>query len=374
LPLDWITILLATVCVWSLVQGARRGLAVEAGYLVNQLVGLGAGITALWCAWKGSRSLALMAQSAPTARMPDWAAQIVQAWQHTPQVAQALVFLCIYLLVSTLLQALLRALPATVAKLFPRELARSRWLGALLGALAGAARAVIYGGLLFLCMQYVSWPWLTAQARQSGVYEILQKQVYQPWLEPVAQRELPVLTKEALEPIAENISLFALPTGAKGQVQGMLIVPQQIAQLAKQITAHQQTDRDKAHALYEWEIHHIRYDWKKYDDFVYRHQWDEQSPLQTLQTGKGVCADFALLYADLAHAAGLPVRIEEGLGGTGPNLGPHAWNEVWDHSARRWIPVDCTWGSQQDAWFDPPDFAATHHAQTVISIAASRRL
>jgi transglutaminase-like putative cysteine protease len=141
--------------------------------------------------------------------------------------------------------------------------------------------------------------------------------------------------------------------------------------LARHLTAHDRTARDKARTLYEWEIHHIRYDWNKYDDFVYRHQWDEQSPLQTLQTGKGVCADFALLYADMAHAVGLKVQIDEGMGGTGENLGPHAWNQVWDPAANRWIPVDTTWGSQEDVWFDNPHFGATHFVQTAITIAAS---
>ncbi|MBX6351841.1 MAG: transglutaminase domain-containing protein [Thermoflavifilum sp.] len=369
---DWVTAALVLVLVISLWQGIRQGFARQTGYVLRQVMATVVGLTALVFAWRGSRQWIQMIQTPHRTALPDWVVPIVQSWSNTPGVAQAIVFVCIYLVVSACLHALLAPLPGWMVRAIPSRWAPSRWMGAVLGAVMGAIRAVAYGAVLFLCLPFLSWPWLTAQADDSPVYRMLENKVYQPWVKPVADRELPVLTRDALQPLAENISLFALPTG-QGQAEGVLLVPQRISALAHQITAGSKTDRAKAYALYEWEIHHIRYDWQKYDDFVYRHQWDEQSPLQTLQTGKGVCADFALLYADMAHSVGLTVRIDEGMAGTGGEQGPHAWNEVWDSASQRWLTVDTTWGSQEDRWFNPPQFWTTHDATTVITIRAAIR-
>lgn len=85
-----------------------------------------------------------------------------------------------------------------------------------------------------------------------------------------------------------------------------------------------------------------------------------------------MCADFALLYADFAHASGLTVRIDEGLAGTASSYGSHAWNEVYLPQQHKWILVDTTWGSEQDAWFNVPaqQFDQTHETQRVITIYA----
>jgi len=204
------------------------------------------------------------------------------------------------------------------------------------------------------------------------MYTGLRHMVYEPYLAPIVTQEMPVLAKSAILPLAQNINLFVLPSGNSGEQRGVLVVPEAMASLARQITANDKTTRQKAYTLYEWEIHHIHYDWKKYNDYVYRSQWDQQSPTQTVQTGKGVCADYALLYADLAHAAGLTVQIDEGLGGTSAsNVGSHAWNKVFDAVAQRWITVDTTWGSEQDVWFDAAHFDRTHFQQTSIMIAGS---
>jgi transglutaminase-like putative cysteine protease len=372
LDINWVTLVLGVVVLFSVLGGVGRGFAYESGHVVSLVISAIAGASALSLAWWGSNRLNLLAVRANTASEPDWLASLLQMWQQAPRLAQLLVFVLIFSVVSGLIRGWFRTVPYWAARAVPRFLADSRLLGGVLGFGIGLVRSVIIGGLLFIGLQYLNLPAVSAQAHASKPYQWLRATVYQPWLKPFMVRELPVLTEGALKPLAESINLVAVPTRADAS-QGVVVVPEPIVRLAKQVTAGDRTDREKAYDLYEWEIHHIHYDWKKYDDYVYHQRWDEQTPLQTLRTGKGVCADYALLYADLAHAAGLTVRIDEGIGGTPQQHGPHAWNEVWDGQQGRWIPLDTTWGSEQDVWFDAPHFGWTHLLQHTIEIKGSGR-
>ncbi len=295
---------------------------------------------------------------------------MIQAWQSSPGVARLVVFIIVYFIVSAILRAILGRLPFVAIRLIPNVIGKNRLLGGTLGLVVGGARVIVISALLFVALQYITLPTVAAEANASAPYQYLKHNVFEPWLQPLLNRDLPVLEAGALEPLTKNIDLLAVPTNANGNEQGFLVVPKQVSALAKQIVKGDHTDEQKAYALYEWEIHHIRYDWKKYDDYVYHGQWDAQTPLQTLETGEGVCADYALLYADMAHSVGLTVDIVEGIGGTPTDNGAHAWNRVYDAQTKQWLNVDTTWGAEQDAWFNPPNFSATHATQRIIEIKA----
>jgi len=372
LSYNLITIVLLLVVLLSIAFGVRRRFGEEMRVVIMQAISVLSGITAIFIAWFTSHALSAFVIHQKVGHLPTWLAQFLTMWQRSPQVAMWITFGILYFLFSNTLHRLL-ANPAQLAvRLIPTGLGRSRWLGGAVGGVAGAVRALAVGAVAFLVMQYFSVGQLAAQAKTSTVYRYLASNVYRPWLQPLVSRELPVLAEGALEPLSQNISLFAVPTGVNGEERGVLIVPAVIADKAKQIVSasHATTARAQAHALYEWEIHNVGYDWKKYNDFVSRGQWDQQSPQQTLQTHKGVCADYALLYADMAHAVGLDVQIIEGIGGTQQQNGAHAWNAVRNPATGQWMLVDTTWGSSQDAWFDvpPAQFAQMHVAQTTITI------
>lgn len=369
---NWITFLLIIIVIWSVIHGFRRGFAYESGHLVAQFANLIAGIVAIWIGWLLSNYVSHLAGTVQTKHWPQWATQLVQTWQQSPNVAHMVTFIAFYLLCSSILHAIVRPLPSLVSRGVPKAIASNRWLGGIMGALIGGARAVMVGGFVFLVTQYFSFPGLATEAGQSGLYKVLTENIYKPWLKPFVVRELPVLAEGALEPLTKNINLFAIPTAVQGQQRGVLVVPADISHLAQQVVQGKKTERAQAQALYEWEIHHIHYDWNKYNDYVYHNKWDEQSPEQTLRTGKGVCADYALLYADMAHAVGLTVQIDEGVGGTAQQNGPHAWNHVLDTSSNRWIPLDTTWGSEQDTWFDPSGFDEMHRQTNDILIEGTR--
>ncbi|UPU36425.1 transglutaminase-like domain-containing protein [Geomonas paludis] len=67
---------------------------------------------------------------------------------------------------------------------------------------------------------------------------------------------------------------------------------------------------------------------------------DSQSPLETLQKGRGNCQSHARLYVSLARAAGIPTRFVSGLVYQGDGFLYHSWAESYLEG--RWVSVDPT--------------------------------
>ncbi|GMA63920.1 transglutaminase domain-containing protein [Alicyclobacillus fastidiosus] len=367
---NWVTIILVAIVVGSVLAGASRGFGRESRFVIWQVISIATGVVAIAAGWWLSHAISQYVLKQSVANSPKWLAQVLIAWQEHPSVGKWVAFGVCYLVLAGIFRNIVSLFVQLVPSWMPRPLQESRLLGGIVGGLMGVVRSAVIGALVFIALQYLSIPPLAKQAAASTPYKTLSKQIYEPWLKPLVAKALPVLSQGALQPLAKNISMFAVPTGPSGEETGVLLVPKQISSLALQLTKGMTDPKQKAKALYEWEIHHVTYDWKKYDDYVYHGKWDQQSPLQTLETGKGVCADYALLYADLAHAAGLKVQIDEGVAGTGGDYGSHAWNEVYLPNVGQWITVDTTWGSAQDEWFDVPmsTFDQTHEQQTAIVI------
>lgn len=335
----------------------------------GQCVSLLAASGAMLATWFLSRSLQNSLLRVNPSHLSYAQTWLSKRWEATPGVVEVVIFILSYLLLSAVLHGLIRLLLRTWISFNPEKLkGRSRLLGGIVGGCVGFVRATSVGALFYLAMQYFSLPTLALAASDSGLYQTLSKEVYAPWVSPWVTQELPVFESGALANISNGLGLFVIPTSSNGSKTGMLLVPKRIASLAMSLTNGTTNPTDKAYELYKWESTHIHYDWKKYDDFVYNKRWDNQSPLQTLETGKGVCADYALLYADLTHSVGLTVRIDEGIGVAGGETGPHAWNEIYDPDHKDWINVDTTWGSQSGNWFGPTGFSQTHKLDTSITI------
>ncbi len=59
-----------------------------------------------------------------------------------------------------------------------------------------------------------------------------------------------------------------------------------------------------------------------------------------LKNPSGVCRDYAVLFAALARASGIPTRVIRGLVFSRGDFYYHAWNEVW--TGETWAPFDAT--------------------------------
>ena len=107
----------------------------------------------------------------------------------------------------------------------------------------------------------------------------------------------------------------------------------QTEELADEICAGCDTDAEKVQAIYSWMIANLEYD------------YDYQTPLQyfnvrrTLSTRKGVCYDFANLFAALCRSQNIPCYVVDG---TPYNRATenHTWNRVYYDGC--WWDVDVT--------------------------------
>lgn len=85
----------------------------------------------------------------------------------------------------------------------------------------------------------------------------------------------------------------------------------------------------------------------------------DEDVLSILESGKGVCRNYASLFITLMRAFGVPARYARGLtaDGSGSKFrGSHAWAEVllpFRDGTFRWIPVEPTWA---DNSYDPDEY------------------
>jgi hypothetical protein len=120
-----------------------------------------------------------------------------------------------------------------------------------------------------------------------------------------------------------------------------------ITKKAAEITAFaEEDDLEKAKAIYEFVLRHLKYD---------RHAPERnKGALAALQSGKGVCEEYAALFVALARASGIPARQVNGYAdpqGTGEiwNIPSgqtfalrgyrHSWAEFY-LAGIGWVPVD----------------------------------
>ena len=153
-------------------------------------------------------------------------------------------------------------------------------------------------------------------------------------------------------------------------------IPEEVRELADEITKDCTNAASKARAIYDWLTANITYDtaeWRNIvagaDDYIHPHD-----PASVLQRGTTVCIGYAWLFDDLCTSAGLEstflIGDVRGYRGTADeelvSSVRHAWSAVREEDG--WKLLDATWGAKQagetdadykgraDYYFDtPPD-------------------
>ena len=102
---------------------------------------------------------------------------------------------------------------------------------------------------------------------------------------------------------------------------------------------------EKAHALYDFVFHTVRYDKSGSG-------WGRGDSLWVCDSKHGNCTDFHSLFMSLARAEGIPARFEIGFplpagAAEGVIPGYHCWSEFFVNGLG-WVPVDIS-----EAWKDP---------------------
>lgn len=102
---------------------------------------------------------------------------------------------------------------------------------------------------------------------------------------------------------------------------------------ASQLAADCEKDIDVASAIYDYLVKNIRYDHEKATAVQPGYL---PSPDETLQTGKGICFDYAALAAAMMRSLGIPCKLITGY--VGDEI-YHAWNSFYIHD-QGWVTVE----------------------------------
>lgn len=106
-----------------------------------------------------------------------------------------------------------------------------------------------------------------------------------------------------------------------------------------ELTDKLKSDEEKAKAVYTYIIKNISYDYEKIKKLGTDYMPDAD---QILEEGRGICYDYAVLYASMLRSIGIPTKLVKGY--KNDIDGYHAWNEVYI-SEKGWVIVDTTYDS-----------------------------
>ena len=111
-------------------------------------------------------------------------------------------------------------------------------------------------------------------------------------------------------------------------------------QKAAQLVAGKSSDREKVRAVYNYMVQNISYDHDKVDRLNIFYLPDIND---TFRTQKGICYDYASLFAAMLRSQGIPTRMVKGYSrAIGDGEVYHAWNEVYLADEDRWVIIDTT--------------------------------
>jgi transglutaminase-like putative cysteine protease len=105
------------------------------------------------------------------------------------------------------------------------------------------------------------------------------------------------------------------------------------------LTEDETNNDQKTHALYDWIVRNISYDFSVVGKLEVGYV---PNPQTTYETRKGICSDFAALFASLCRSQGIPCKVV--LGYYVKSEDYHAWNEVLVNG--EYVIVDTSGDSQ----------------------------
>ena len=115
-------------------------------------------------------------------------------------------------------------------------------------------------------------------------------------------------------------------------------------ELADEICANCNTDKEKVKAIHEWMIHNFEYDYECEPIIQYF------NVRKTLNTQKGICYDFAHLFAALCRSQNIHCYVVDGTKFDVANY-HHTWNRVYFDGS--WWNIDVTFDIiqfQKETW------------------------
>jgi transglutaminase-like putative cysteine protease len=149
----------------------------------------------------------------------------------------------------------------------------------------------------------------------------------------------------------------------------LTIVDDRIRKMANEITAGKQTTLEKARAIYDYVIGHMKYDKSGKG-------WGNGDTNYACDVGKGNCTDFHALFMSLARASGIPAGFEIGLylpyerGKQDAPGGYHCWS-FFRVPGKAWVPVDA---SEAGRFPDRANYFFGAHTSNRVTMSVGRDL
>lgn len=147
----------------------------------------------------------------------------------------------------------------------------------------------------------------------------------------------------------------------------LVLVDDEIREMAAEVTKGKTTTLEKARAIYDYVLGRMTYD--------KNHQgWGLGSTRHACEVGKGNCTDFHALFNSLCRASGIASGFEIGLylpyekNKQEPLGGYHCW-AFFLVPGKSWVPVDC---SEADRFPERKDYFFGAHTPNRVTLSTGR--
>lgn len=157
------------------------------------------------------------------------------------------------------------------------------------------------------------------------------------------------------------------PAPGERAPRGLLVINDEIREIARQQTRGLATPLERGRALYDYVLKRMAYDKSGTG-------WGRGDSLYACRVGKGNCTDFHSLFMALALASGIPARFRMGFSvpqsPEGTVSGYHCWAEFYADGTG-WVPVDIS-----EAWKNPrrKDFYFGHLDGSRVLVSTGREI
>lgn len=247
-------------------------------------------------------------------------------------------------------------------------------LGGLFQVPKGICYILILTALLSYTEPFLNNEGLSAKLNDSKVYGYMNESIIEPLLESDMAKNFPNILQDSFRIVNSNENVVET---VDGYLQGLIYYNgvtldegirsnEEIDEMALKLTKNCETDYEKARILYDWVGMNIEYDDDKATEVMQNKVpvGIDSGAINTFETKKGVCFDYACLYVAMCRANGIPVRLIVGEGYNGIEWISHSWNEVYIKDRDEWIGVDPTfYGGGK--YFDSDIFNADHMGRKI---------
>lgn len=107
---------------------------------------------------------------------------------------------------------------------------------------------------------------------------------------------------------------------------------------AKELTKNSKNDKEKVTAIYNYIINNISYDYDKAKKVSIGYL---PSTENTFKSSKGICYDYASLFASMLRSVDIPTKLV--MGNKDDITSYHSWNQIYLKETNKWITIDTTY-------------------------------